>query len=243
MMGYRLIITGFLVLISSFPVFSKGFMYRACYKGYFFFIPVIKNCIEYTENEKTGFFKTDVETVGILKIFKNVHYTGISVMENQNSKRFEFIQKEKNLKVFYRYIFYKGYVKTEKRKKEGKKVFIDKKVVPLDSKYQDVFTASVQMFKSLKKTKKGKIFVFYDNKTYSIPYKREKEEIIKIGRKKYSVYRVILKPRIKGEGLIKTKGNWILWIDKHTGFPVKVKAVFDKGIMYLKRSSFEYKEF
>jgi len=232
-----------LLLGISFHSFSKGLEYKACYRGYYFFIPVIENCIQYSENGNDALFKTTVKTIGVLRLLKNVEYRGFSVMKSQRSEKFEFYQKEKNLEVVYRYVFHKGFVETEKRKKNRNKVFIDKKRIYLDEKYQDVFTASVSMFKNFKNKKKGKMFIFYDGKTYTIPYYLKDEDRIKVGKVEYNSYRVILKPNIRGEGLLKTRGKWIVWIDKRTGFPIKVKAVFDKGIIYLKRTSFSYKEF
>ena len=222
----------FLVFVSA---FSKEIHFSSCYKGYYFFIPVIKNCISYDEIDGRGRFTTHVNTIGFLKLFKDIKYVGLSISKKDISKKFFFSQKEKDFSVEYWYEFLEGKILTKKTVKKNGKIKRITKVVDNKENYLDPFTASVVMFKSLKNKNQGFLKIFFNGKKYKIPYRISSQERLRLNGKYYSCYVIEIKPKIKGEGLIKTKGKWIVWAEKTTGFPVKVKAVFDKGIIYLNK--------
>ncbi len=216
--------------------FGESIIFKGCFKGYYFFIPIIENCITYIEDGNTGKFLTDVHTIGIAKVFKDLKYTGIALSEKDKSKKFFFKQKEKNLTVEYWYEFNRDKILTKKTVRKGSVIKRKQSIVPNEEGYLDPFIASVVLFKTFDKKPTGYLKIFFDGKKYKIPYKVSGKDTIKLSGKRYRCYVVELKPEVKGEGLLKTKGKWKVWIDEKTHFPVKVKAVFDKGIIYLKRN-------
>ncbi len=228
---------GILLLFVLYVVqaFSKEIHFSTCYKGYYFFIPVIKNCISYDEIDGKGKFTTNVKTIGILKAFKDIKYTGIALSKNNFSERFFFIQRERDFSVEYWYEFRENLIFSNKTVKKGGNIKRFSKVIDNKDRYLDPFTASVLLFKNFKTRKEGFMKIFFNGKKYKIPYRLSGKEIIKAGKRQYRCYVVLVEPDLKGEGLLKIKGQWKLWIDEKTGFPVKVKAVFDKGIIYLKK--------
>jgi hypothetical protein len=234
-------LTVFLILVLSFGnSFSKDF--KGCYKGYYLFFPIIKNCIEYSDQKNFIQFNATVETLGIAKTFRKIHYYGESFVpkDNQNFSYFNFIQIEKNLKVIQTYFFNKNNIIFYKRRNfKGEENIIIKNV--LKEKYIDPFLASLLLYNSVPEKKEGKLLIFYDSKKYKVPFKVIKEEKIKVNSKRYNTYLVEVKPNIKSEGILKTRGKWYVWIDKEMKFPVKIKASFLAGTinLYLERN-FEY---
>ncbi|NPA52615.1 MAG: DUF3108 domain-containing protein [Aquificae bacterium] len=227
------------VLLSLFlfyiGAFGKDITFSSCYKGYYFFIPVIKNCISYVEKEGEGRFTATVETIGILKAFKDIKYRGFALSINDKSKKFFFVQREKDFSVEYWYEFKDALILTKKSIKRGSVIRRFSKVVPNEEGYLDPFTATVLLFKTFRYEKEGFLSIFFDGEKYKIPYKFSKREEIRVGSKSYRCYVLVLEPRLQGEGLIKTKGKWKIWVDERTGFPVKIRAVFDKGVIVLNK--------
>ncbi len=233
------LLTIILIFIWLFLGNSFGNGFKGCYKGYYLFFPIIENCIVYSEEENSIHFYTTVETLGIAKAFRKLHYEGESFLlrEKRNPIFFNFIQNEKNLKVVQTYFFNNNnIIFYKKRNFKGKESIILKNVI--QDSYFDPFSASLILYNSIPDIKRGYIFVFYDGKKYKIPFKLIKEEKIKINSKKYDTYVVEIKPNIKSEGLLKTKGKWYIWIDKKMKFPVKIKASFLAGTinLYLQKS-------
>ncbi len=211
---------------------SFGDSFKGCYKGYYLFFPIIQNCITYSEDKDLMKFETTVETLGIAKAFRKLYYTGESLILDKSPLFFNFIQNEKNLKVVQTYFFKNNkIIFFKKREFKGKEDIILRSLNK--DGYTDPFSASLMLYSSVPKVKKGKILVFYDGKKYKIPFKLVKEEKVKIGSKKYETYLVEIEPNVKSEGLLKTKGKWYIWIDKNMKFPVKIKASFLAGTINL----------
>ncbi len=213
---------------------SYGNSFKGCYKGYYLFFPIIKNCVIYKEEKNLIHFSSTVKTLGIAKAVRKIYYEGESFIlkENKEPIYFNFNQNEKNLNVIQTCFFYKNkIIFYKKRNFKGKENTI-LKILPQEQ-YIDPFSASLVLYNSIPKIKKGNIFVFYDGKKYRIPFKLIKEEKIKINSKKYNTYLVEIKPNVKSEGILKTKGKWYIWIDKKMKFPVKIKASFVVGTINL----------
>jgi len=82
------------------------------------------------------------------------------------------------------------------------------------------------LYKSALKEQSGNLKMFYDGKTYSIPYSVVGEEWV---LEKYRALVLNVQPNIKTKGLLKPKGMWRLWIDRENLFPVKMQLLFVLG--------------
>ncbi len=224
-----------LILILMLTVQSSfGKSFKGCYKGYYLFFPIVKNCLYYEEKQNFIEFYTTVDTLGVMKMLKNLHYEGTSLIlkETKTPIFFNFLQNEKDLKVVQTYFFKNNHIIFyKKRNFKGKEFIILNDIV--QNGYLDPFFSSLILYNSIPKVKKGNMFIFYDGKKYKIPFKLIKEEKIKVNSKKYDTYLVEIEPNIKSEGILKTKGKWFIWIDKEMKFPVKIKASFVVGTINL----------
>ena len=51
----------------------------------------------------------------------------------------------------------------------------------------------------------------------------------KVKDKIFDSKKVLIKPEIRGKGLLRPKGNWYIWVDKSTQLPVKMSVGFIIG--------------
>ncbi|RMA97250.1 DUF3108 domain-containing protein [Hydrogenothermus marinus] len=221
----------FLIFLIFFS-FLKAETLKTCYKGYYFFLPLVEDCIIYENGKITA--KAHSTPIGSL--FKKVEYSGYAIYnkENLDSKKFYFVQKEGKIKFIHEYTFSKDYIffkKTEYRLKDNQYIFrkkIEKKIK--NNNYKDPFTSSIYLYTIVKKQKEGNLNIFYDGKGYKVPFKVLNEnETIKVNGKKYKTIKVWLHPNFKTRGLLKPTGNWIIWIDKKLNIPVKMSISFTIG--------------
>ncbi|WP_456399584.1 DUF3108 domain-containing protein [Persephonella sp.] len=179
---------------------------KICYKTSYYFINVAETCIEYIYNGDNLETHIRSETIGLVKIFKDIVYEGFAVadLKTLKPKVFYFLQKEGDVVIEHMYKFHGNFVdfnKTFKEndreiKKVSKKIEIDN---PLDP-----FTAHLKLLREVEFLDKGELNVFFNGKVYSLPFRTLSLE---------PVFMIEVKPRYDIEGYLKPTGRWILWIN------------------------------
>jgi hypothetical protein len=105
----------------------------------------------------------------------------------------------------------------------------DENKVYMSQGYGDPYAVALHLFENIGKNKAGTLRLFYDDRFYNVPYSILKEERLSIDGVSYETYRVLVKPYIQGKGLLKPRGDWLLWIDKKSKLPVKMSVGFIIG--------------
>jgi hypothetical protein len=217
----KVLITIFIFLSYSLNGYTRE--EKICYLVEYMFIDVAKVCISYSSNKN---IKTDVKanTVGIVKFFKNIKYKGYSIVNPSfKPKEFYFHQKEKELDIKHHYIFKKNRVKVLKT--------INKKLIKYYSYikedfYLEPFSSSLYLFMKKNKKNTGFLPVFYNGKIYKIPYKIKKRK---------NKTEILIDPKIEVEGIIRPRGNWILFFKDKEKFPYRMELKIAIGKITLKR--------
>ncbi len=228
----------FFLIIFLITGLSSGKEFKGCYEGKYLFFKIVKNCVDFSYKNDEYYFFSDVRSIGIGKVFKDIHYYGFSLSNSDNPFYFEFIQNEKEL-ISKQYLFFTPKNIIFQKLKPNVNII---KLYSNDNKYLDVFLASLKFYEKIPEQKKGKIKLFFNGKKYTVPYKYIKEEKIKTDAGKFKTYKVYVYPEIQGESLLKTKGKWIVWIDKKTKFPVKIYSSFIFGTIRLELINYSFND-
>jgi len=206
---------------------------KTCYTGYYFFIPLIRDCITYNLSEGKVYAHAFSTSIG--SIFKKVEYKGYSLYDKKtlNSRYFYFLQFEGKLRMIHEYKFNNNFIYFSKQiyRRKDKKYRLEKLIkrkYPLKG-YLDPFTASIYLYKKIEGKKKGNLKIFYDGKGYTVPFKVIKEENIYLDGRIYKTLKIFLHPEFKTKGLLRPTGDWFLWIDKKLSIPVKMELSFTIG--------------
>lgn len=205
----------------------------ACYRVEVFFFKVGESCINFQETKDLILVDSFMRTVNIGSIAKRIYDNGYSEINKNslNPSRFYFHQEEGNFKRNQEYVFVDNKIYVRETKFQGLTDSIEKdeKKVYQSSNYLDPYTAALYLFMNVEKNRNGYIKLFYDDRFYDIPYDVKSEEKTKVDNITYDTFKVVIKPRIQGKGLLKPKGDWTLWIDKKRKVPVKMKVGFIIG--------------
>ena len=218
----------FLLLFLPFSILASEL--TLCYKAYYLFFPVARTCITYKQEGENLKVSSWVRTINVGSLVKRVYNHGYAVIYIKSLTPIEFFyhQEEGSFKRRQHYTFKdsKIYVKeihyvelTEEQERIEERVYDY-------TDYVDPYTASLMLYKSALKEPSGNLKMFYDGKTYSIPYSVVGEEWV---LEKYRALVLNVQPNIKTKGLLKPKGMWRLWIDRENLFPVKMQLLFVLG--------------
>lgn len=192
-----------------------------------------ESCIEYKEDGDNINVTSFMRTVNIGSLARRVEDKGEAIIDKKGLKpiSFKFHQEEGRFKRYQEYQFLEGkiFVREIKFKKLTDNIEKDEKKVYVSKEYGDPYTVALHLFTNVASNRKGVLKLFYDDKFYNIPYTVLKEETISVSSTKYDTYKVLVKPYIQGRGLLKPKGDWILWIDKSSRMPVKMSVGFIIG--------------
>ncbi len=197
---------------------------KICYIAEYLFFDVAKVCIKYKVDKNTLYTKIDASTEGVVRLFKNIRYTGYSLAKKEKESikcyLFVFEQIEKNLNIKYEYLFKENLIVTKKIKNGVKS--INKFNIKLNH-VLDPFSASYILFnKDLKE-----IFIFFEGKINRIPVKVFIEKDKKI---------MLLDVRdVRAEGILKPTGKWVLIFKKEDKYPEEIIAKIRIGKIKLKR--------
>ncbi len=205
------------LLLFLYPAFGK----EVCYKVEYFFIDVAQVCISYEKDKEKISSKVKAETTGIIKLFRNIKYRGFSITrEDFKPEKFYFFQKEKKLNIIHSYEFKDN--KVLYQKKVNNKTL--KKVIPLKEKILEPFSAGLYLFEKVKKQKEGSgiLKIFFNGEIQNIKYKIKENKII-------------IKPDIKIEGIIKPTGNWEIKFNEGEKYPEEMVIRIRIGKVRLKR--------
>lgn len=205
----------------------------ACYRVEILFFKVGESCISFQEENDIVSVKSFMRTVNIGSLAKRVEDKGEGIIKKGSLKPmlFKFYQEEGKFKRYqeYKYIDDKIHVRETKYVGLSDKIEKDEKKVYLYNNFGDPYAVAMYLFENIDKNKSGTLRLFYDDKYYHVPFSIQKEENISIDDIRYDTYKVIVKPNIQGKGLLKPKGDWILWIDKKSRLPVKMSVSFIIG--------------
>ena len=230
----------FLLFLFSFSL-SKEL--EVCYKGYYIIVPVVKNCIWYKDNVTAAY----AYSTPLGSLFKKVKYYGYSIHKGLSPKNFYFVQNEGVHRYIHDYKFQKRKIYFKKmhfKIKNGKEVLKKKieKAIQVKRRYFDPFLASDYLYEITKIYKKGVVPIFFDGKFYTVPFKVLKVSKFTLKGKTYNVRKVLLKPDIKTSGLLRPKGDWIIWIDETMHIPIKMQLSFTVGSFKLILDSIKREE-
>ncbi len=222
-----LIISLFLAAKSSFANVSL------CFDVELLIFKVGESCISYKDVGEDILIESFMRTVNIGSIAKRVNDTGYTYVAKEGLKprKFFFYQEEGSFKRYQSYHFQEDKIWVKEVKYRGLTDEVEKdeeKTYP-NNGYRDPYSLALFLFKEVFKSQSGYLNLFYDDRFYNIPYKVLNDENIKIRENKFSTRKVLIKPEIKGKGLLRPKGNWYIWIDKDSQLPVKMSVGFIIG--------------
>ncbi len=214
-----------LLFIISFALPSEEKL-TACYKAYFFILPVAESCITYRYEEKLLRIESFIKTTSIGGIFYKIDNFGVSLLKEDLSEYDFFLLQEEG--GYKRDIYY--------HKRDGKlHMFITRYNegsvsdvyygIYYPGEALDPISASIFIYCSSFKRKSGYVRLFYDGRVYKIPF-------FVIGEED-GLLLVELTPKIYTKGIIKPSGRWLLWLDKEMKIPVKMELEFTLGSAFV----------
>lgn len=214
-----------------------------CFDVKIFIFKVGESCITYKYSGNEILIESFMKTVNIGSMAKRVNDNGyaIATREGLLSKKFVFYQEEGNFKRYQSYDFEVDKIKVRETKYKGLSSEIEKdenKIYQYTGQ-RDPYTLALFLFQEIFKSEKGLLNLFYDDKSYKIPYEVLKDETILLNDNKFDTKKVMIKPEIKGKGLLRPKGKWFIWIDKKTKLPVKMSVGFIIGSVDVVLTKFE----
>ncbi|WP_340694624.1 DUF3108 domain-containing protein [Hydrogenobacter thermophilus] len=220
----------FLILL---PLLSLAEELTACYRAYFFFLPVAETCITYEDKGTDLYVSSTVKTINVGKLVKRVYNRGQAIIEKNplSPINFKYYQEEGEFKRYQEYVFKNGkiYVKEIKYKKLSDEVERSEDKVYQYSNYVEPYTASLLLYRDSAIKSYGTILMFYDDKDYVLPYSVIKREYTETPAGIFNTRVVEVYPNINTKGLLKPKGKWYLWLDEETYIPVKMQLSFVIG--------------
>ncbi len=205
----------------------------ACYDVNVFFLRVGESCITYKIDNKILKINSYMRTVNIGTLAKRIYDYGSSelVIEKISPKKFTFYQEEGTFKRYQEYNFKENkiYVIERKYKKLTDDIEKEERKIYSRSDELDPYSAALFLFKNFQISPEGVIPIFYDDKFYKIPWKTLGEIFIKTPLGEVKVQKLLIKPYIKGKGLLQPKGDWLLYIDKTSLLPIRMEIGFIIG--------------
>ncbi len=219
-------------LVLSSLSFSKEL--EVCYRIYYLFFPVAENCVKYRVKGEELIVEAFAKTVVLGKIVKPIHNWGVAVsdVKSLKTKEFLFYQREGTFKRDHEYKFYGELVKVRivKYRKDSDKVErVWERIFRVGDYYVDPFTASAVIYRDILKRSEGRVKIFYDGRKQEVKYRLLGEEKISTELGRFDTWKVELRPNISTRGLLKPRGRWLMWVDKRTRVPVKLKISFVIG--------------
>ncbi|MCX7990996.1 MAG: DUF3108 domain-containing protein [Proteobacteria bacterium] len=222
-----------LISLGFFTNTSPANAITLCYDIEIFIFKVGESCISYKDMDDEILTESFMRTVNIGSVAKRVNDKGYAIANRDGlkPKKFVFYQEEGNFKRYQSYDFEEGKIKVRETKYKGltDEIENDENKTYQYKGQRDPYTLALFLFKEVFKSQSGNLSLFYDDKSYLIPYQVLKDELVKIKDKKYDTKQVLIKPEIKGKGLLRPKGNWYIWVDKKTQLPVKMSVGFIIG--------------
>lgn len=205
----------------------------ACYDVKVFFFKVGESCITYKIDKKILKISSHMKTVNIGSLAKRIYDHGSSelVLEKFYPKKFTFYQEEGTFKRYQEYDFKENkiFVLERKYKKLTENIEKEERKIYSHSGELDPYSAALFLFKNFRSNNKGVVSIFYDDKFYKIPWATLGEKIIQTQSGETKCQTVIIKPNIKGKGLLQPRGDWLLYIDEKTLLPIKMEIGFIIG--------------
>ncbi|MCX7769850.1 MAG: DUF3108 domain-containing protein [Proteobacteria bacterium] len=206
----------------------------ACYDVKVFFFKVGESCITYSLiNKNLLRINSHMKTVNIGSLAKRIYDYGSSEanLDHFSPQKFVFHQEEGTFKRYQEYIFKedKIYVTERKFKKLSSEIEKEENKIYKHSGEFDPYIAALFLFKNFKNIQSGIIPIFYDDRFYRIPWQVLEKITIKTSNGEAKCQKVIIKPQIKGKGLLQPKGEWFLYIDEDTLIPLKMEIGFIIG--------------
>jgi len=217
-----------LLLLFAF-LFSYGAEVTYCQKAYYFIFPVGYSCATYKlEGDKLlleGWTKSSFLGSVVKKL--EVKSTSHS-RKDLTSERFFVELKTPTVRKVHRYafegnkVFYEIVVEEEGKERQVKRGEL------VVSSPVDPFLAGILLYLTADE-KKRRLKFFYDGREQEVLYQVVGEEKLeRIGRE-WDTYKVLVEPKVKTSGFLVPKGKWLVWIDKKTRLPVRLKIAFTIG--------------
>jgi len=218
-----------LLLLILLPALVQAKYLKTCYRIYFLFLPAAESCVLYSKDGEKLLIKPWTKTTAVGRLVKPVNSWGEAVLLGLEPKRFSFYQREGSYVRDHFYLFKKNGVEYRivRRKEDNEEVdegFFESSVYLFDP-----FSTSLLVYLDTPNFKGGTIFLFYDGKLHPVEYRTLGEEAVKVMDRTYSTWKVLLIPRVDTKGVLKPKGEWLIWVDKDTNLPVKLQISFTIG--------------
>ncbi len=231
------------LFLITFPVKVFSGELTACFSVEVLIFKVGESCITYKDAGEYIIVESFIRTLNIASKAKKIEDKGAATLKKVGlmPKNFVFFQQEGGFKRFQRYDFEDLKIKMLEIKFKGLSDDIETnqyKTYPYTGQ-RDPFSAALFLFKEATRTERGYLNLFYDDRSYQIPYKFIGEEQIKISGNTFSAKKLLIKPEIKGKGLLRPKGDWYIWVDNETLLPVKMSVGFLIGSVNVFISSIE----
>lgn len=215
------------------PKLSLSQTTTLCFDVEIFIFKVGESCISYKDSGNEILIESFMRTVNIGSMAKRVDDKGYAIASKNGltSKKFVFYQIEGNFKRYQSYEFDDNKIKVKEIKYKGitEEIENDENKTYSYNGQRDPYTLALFLFKEVFKSNSGLLHLFYDDKSYKIPYQVINDEKIKVKDKIFDSKKVLIKPEIRGKGLLRPKGNWYIWVDKSTQLPVKMSVGFIIG--------------
>ncbi|WP_457643640.1 DUF3108 domain-containing protein [Persephonella sp.] len=213
------------------PVYGEEVRKR-CYTVSYLFIEVGRFCITYDANGSEIKTTAEATTTGIIKLLKDIHYEGNAVADSTfRSKSFYFLKKERSIIEIHRYRFENNIILFKKEIIQKGDIKVTEKTFK-NRGYMDPFTASLYYYNRILSGKKVTKKIFYNGKSYLIPYTGRKE--VQISGIK-AIYAEIDPSSINVGGLIQPSGVWKLWIDTVDGMLLKAELKIKVGTVKIEK--------
>lgn len=223
----------FILTFIFIPYISLASSLTACYDVKVFFFKVGESCITYKIESNILKISSSMKTVNIGSLAKRINDHGSSelILDKFTPKKFLFYQEEGTFKRYQEYNFKdnKIFVIEKKYKKLTDEIEKEEKKVYNHAQELDPYNAALYLFKNFQLHTSGTIPIFYDDKIYKIPWVNLEKTLLKTSFGEMKCQKLVIKPYIKGKGLLQPRGDWILYIDENTLLPIKMEIGFIIG--------------
>lgn len=212
------------------PYFSLAASLTACYDVKVFFFKVGESCITYKIESNILKISSSMKTVNIGSLAKRINDHGSSelILDKFTPKKFIFYQEEGSFKRYQEYNFKdnKIFVIERKYKKLTDDIEREENKVYNHNGELDPYNAALYLFKKFQSNSSGMIPIFYDDKFYKIPWTNLEKTSLQTSLGEMKCQKLMIKPYIKGKGLLQPKGDWILYIDEKSLLPIRMEIGF-----------------
>ncbi|GAB6066484.1 hypothetical protein JCM9492_15790 [Aquifex pyrophilus] len=210
-----------MILLILLPFLLFGSELKICHKAYYLIFPVAYNCTTYRVEREKLTIEANTTNEGLGKLLGKVEIRGVSEGSIRRTKLFKLkLNIRGNVREHF-YIFKDNGVYYVIKGKERFKGFM--KAPPYDP-----FRAGLFLYITASERERV-IKFFYDGKVQEVKYRVVGRETLEWKGKVYKTLKVLIKPKVETKGLLKPKGEWLLWLDLETLIPVRLKVSFTLG--------------